>query len=137
MALLPLCRGVDSNHRPSATRRCFTLPTELPRQIPPSSRIGGEQMRYLRKRTLRTLPRALGLTKLITLKLFNYARLALWMARRSNLATLAREPHGGRALDTIKALNIMKETSWVAGHRTPRRLPRHASQFRLYKTYQT
>ena len=28
----------------------------------------------------------------------------LWMARWSNLATQAREPHGGRVLDTIKTL---------------------------------
>lgn len=93
----------------------------------------GTNVIFETKNATHLTPCAGNLTKLITLKLFNYARLALWMARRSNLATQAREPHGGRALDTIKTLKNMEETLWVVGHRTPRRLPRRASQSRLCK----
>ena len=46
------------------------------------------------------------------------------MERRSNLAIQLCEPHGGhRLIQTIKDMKKLQSV-WVAGNRTPRRLPR-------------
>lgn len=115
MALLPLCRGEESNlanvAEPSESLRgVCSIGSSLSDYDAISANPAvltdrrGTNVIFETKNATHLTPCAGNLTKLITLKLFNYARLALWMARRSNLATRAREPHGGRVLDTIKTL---------------------------------
>lgn len=115
LALLPLRRGEESNlanvAEPSESLRgVCSIGSSLSVYDAISANPAlltdrrGTNVIFETKNATHLTPCAGNLTKLITLKLFNYARLALWMARRSDLATQSREPHGGRALDTIKTL---------------------------------